>query len=301
MCTSNISSKKFLKLFLEIEFYKIIFWLVFNLTGYEMFSLKKLLKALLPIYDIGTGFTASYLLFFLFIPFCNILIHAMSEKQHLTLIVLCLGVESLLTTFLMAHPAFSYVGWFVILYFMSAYVRLYPEANELQSILKRVHIEIKDIFSNIRFWAIMLACSLLVSWASVVVGALIYNKEGLPVYYYFVSDSYKVLAVVTGVSSFMFFKNLKMGYHSWINRIAASTFGVLLIHANSDSMRQWLWGDTLAQVDAFRDNMFVLHSVFIVIGVFVIATLIDMIRINMFENPLLNWLELKTQRNRGGK
>lgn len=30
--------------------------------------------------------------------------------------------------------------------------------------------------------------------------------------------------------------------------IAASTFGVLLIHANSETMRNWLWKDTLDNV-----------------------------------------------------
>ena len=83
MCKSNITLKKFLKLFLQIEFYKIIFFLIFTLTGYQEFSLKAMIKMLLPIFGIGTGFTSSYLVFFLFIPFMNILIKNMNEKQHI--------------------------------------------------------------------------------------------------------------------------------------------------------------------------------------------------------------------------
>jgi hypothetical protein len=64
MCTSNVSLKKFLKLFLEIEFYEIIFYFVFLFTGYAPFAFKSLLKTILPVYDIGTGFTGSYLIFF---------------------------------------------------------------------------------------------------------------------------------------------------------------------------------------------------------------------------------------------
>ena len=62
--------------------------------------------------------------------------------------------------------------------------------------------------------------------------------------YKYVSDSNTFLAVATGVSLFMTFKDMKMKYHKWINTIAASTFGVLLIHANSDTMRQQIRKDT---------------------------------------------------------
>lgn len=49
--------------------------------------------------------------------------------------------------------------------------------------------------------------------------------------YKYVSDSNTFLAVATGVSLFMAFKDMKMKYNKWINTIAASTFGVLLLHA----------------------------------------------------------------------
>lgn len=57
----------------------------------------------------------------------------------------------------------------------------------------------------------------------------------------FVSDSNTVLALAISICSFMCFKNLKIGYSKLINTIGGSTFGVLLIHANSDVMREWLW------------------------------------------------------------
>ena len=54
--------------------------------------------------------------------------------------------------------------------------------------------------------------------------------------YFLVADSNKPRAVLTAVFAFLFFKNLEIGYSKVINIIAASTFGVLLIHANSDTM-----------------------------------------------------------------
>lgn len=42
------------------------------------------------------------------------------------------------------------------------------------------------------------------------------------------------------VFAFLMFKNIQIPYNKGINTVAASTFGVLLIHANSDAMRKWL-------------------------------------------------------------
>lgn len=51
---------------------------------------------------------------------------------------------------------------------------------------------------------------------------------------FFVFDSNTFLVIVTAIFAFLFFKNIKILYSKVINTIDALTFGVLLIHANSD-------------------------------------------------------------------
>lgn len=104
-------------------------------------------------------------------------------------------------------------------------------------------------------------------------------------YYYFVSDSNKILALVTAVCAFMFFKNLRLRYSPIINEIASSVFGVLLIHANSDTMRQWLWKDVLKNIDVYDDGILVIHAFLSVIAIYAICTLIDICRIQLLEKP----------------
>lgn len=283
MCKSNITVKKFLKLFLEIEFYNIVIYLIFLLTGYTTFSVQELVATVFPIYGIGTGFLGSYLVFYLFIPFLNILINAMDEKTHLRLICLTLFVGSVIQTFMKAPISFTYVGWFMVLYVIAAYVRLYPKA----------------IFDNKKVWAITMIIMLLLSWISVVGGAWMYSKTGTPfIYYHFVDDSHKILAVATAVSAFMFFKNLSIRDNVIINRIAASSFGVLMIHANSDSMRIWLWRDLLDNIGAYYSKYYVLHAIGAVIAIYVVTTLIDMIRIRCFEVPFFKWYDTIIKNNR---
>ena len=109
----------------------------------------------------------------------------------------------------------------------------------------------------------------------------------------FGSDSNKVLAVVTAISLFVFFKNLKLKYNPVINIIAASTFGVLLIHANSYTMIGWLWKDLLNNVGAFHTDLFVVHAVCSVIGIYVICTIIDIGRIYLLEKPVFKLIDKK--------
>lgn len=97
-----------------------------------------------------------------------------------------------------------------------------------------------------------------------------------------VSDSNAFLGLAIAVSLFMYFKSLDIKHSKLINTIAASTFGVLLIHANSDTMRQWLWKDTLDNVGAYSGNVY-FHAVLSVLLVFAICIVIDYIRIHTIE------------------
>lgn len=59
MCTSRITIRKFLKLLLEIEFYKIVIGIVFLIAKKEAFSIDWLL-GLLPVRNIKDGFVPCF-------------------------------------------------------------------------------------------------------------------------------------------------------------------------------------------------------------------------------------------------
>jgi hypothetical protein len=279
MCTSNITLKKFLKLILEIEFYNIIFYLIFLISGYDNFSIKGMLKSILPITSLTTNFTGCYLVFFLFIPFLNILIKNMSRKQHTLLIILCLVAFSILPN-LKIDVNFSYVSWFMVIYFIGSYIRLYPN----------------KWFDSKKFSGVAVIISLMLSWGSVLAVAQLSSiiSDRVTRYTFFIADSNKVLAVATAVSAFLFFKNLNIKYNKVINTIAASAFGVLLIHANSDTMRQWLWKDTLNNVGMFNSKFLFVHAIVSVAAVYIVCTLIDILRIRFLEKPFFKWYDKKS-------
>lgn len=75
--------------------------------------------------------------------------------------------------------------------------------------------------------------------------------------------------------------------------IGASIFGVLLIHANSDTMRQWLWKDTLNNVGHYNDTTFWLHAILSVLIVFTVCIFIDRLRIITVERWFFSWYDEK--------
>lgn len=130
---------------------------------------------------------------------------------------------------------------------------------------------------------------------SVIFGLYIWWKTNKNLMYYFVNDSNKILAIITSICLFLYFKNLKIKSSKFINSIAASTFGVLCIHANSDTMRTYLWKKTLNNVGVFKNNEYniFLHSIMSVLVVFSICVVIDQIRIKFVEKKFFEFYDKK--------
>jgi len=121
----------------------------------------------------------------------------------------------------------------------------------------------------------------------------IVNKPPMP--YFLVADSNKVLALAVGFSSFMFFKNIHIPQSKVINAIAATTFGVLLIHANSDAMRTWLWRDFVDCVGHYNADYMPLYAICSVVAIFSVCSFIDFLRIKFIEKPYMQFVNRKIQ------
>ncbi len=278
MCKSHITLKKFLKLVLEIEFYKTVIYLIFVATGVQSFSLLSFAKALLPVNSVGYDFSSCYLLFYLFIPFLNALINRISERQHILIILLLLFTYTFIGTAPNLTVIMNYVSWFIVMYFVSSYFRMYPH----------------KIWQKTTLWGVATAVSLAASIASMIGIGYFGVRFGKNDFYYswwLVADSNKILALVLSVSAFLFFKNVKIKQNSFINTVATSIFGVLLIHDNCDAMRQWLWKDTLNNAGMYHSQYMVLHAVGSVLAVFIVCIVIDYFRILLLEKPFFRFYD----------
>lgn len=277
MCTSQITLRKFVKLMGQIYLYKWLLFPILLIAGYESLSILRIIKLLMPTWGFNDNFTGCFIGFWLTIPFLNILVKNMTKWQHEWLLVLMLTMYTLLGSVPSFNVTFNYVTWFGIIYFIASYIRLYP----------------KQVFDSKRLWGWMTLVTVIIAIASILVQRFLF---GLGLGYFFVSNSNKLFAVAIAVCSFLWFKNMNINYSKVINAFGAGTFGVLLIHANSNAMRIWLWKDTVDVIGHYatmNTGMLALYSIVVVLLVFFICNLIDQCRIATVEKWFFRWYDRK--------
>ena len=277
MCTSDLTIRRYCKVFLEWVLYNLGIYLIMLIARYETFGLNRVFDLLFGIFRYANGsgnFIGSFFIFYLFIPFMNIFIRNVSKEMYKKFIKLLVFVFSILSTFFFNKDIFGEVFWFIAVYFFGAYMRLDPPVWS----------------DSLKASRRLLIWSLVIAYASVVfmmiTGAV--TGKGSPAF--FVYDANKLGAVLVSVTMFATFKNLNIGYSKVINLIAKTTFGVLLIHASNSAWRQFMWRDLLHVDTSYSLPLIVLicRSILIVAGVFVFCSLIDMIRIYLIEKPVFD-------------
>ncbi len=276
MCQKDFTWRKFLKLYLEVKFYKLAIALIFVLAGRQALTAGYCFNTVFSVAVLmGTTFSATFIALFLLVPFINRLIRALDGRSHAWLIVALLAFYALIGTFFNRHFSGD-IGWFVAVYLIGAYIRLYSTPR-------------MDSLRHTASWA---ALALILSFGSVMLITLCPQLTGRMNVYYFLSDSNRIMAIVSAVALFLMFKNINMGHNRVVNLAATATFGVLLIHTHSD-LRTWLWDDVLAVKAQFTSNLLWLHAIASCVGIYLVCVVIDLLRQRFLEQPLFNWLDTR--------
>lgn len=189
MCKQSFSWLKFFKLVLEVEFYSIGIYLILSLGGVTSFNFIELSKSVLILpRDIGHGFTGSFIALYLLIPYINMCINQMTKKQHSVLLIILLIIFTLIPTFLVTH-VYEYLGWYVTVYLIGSWIRLYPQewmTNQKKVVVILVINYLLVVASILAMFYFGLQKHQIIQWDI----------------YYFVSDSNKVFAVTMSVLLF---------------------------------------------------------------------------------------------------
>lgn len=280
MCRKEFNWHKVVNLLCLMVFYRYVIYAVFLLSGYGTFNIKEFVKTVLFVpLNFGKGFSSSFLGLYVLIPFINKAIQNFEKKDLQRLILILLFLFTFLSSFLL-NTAFEYIGWYVTVYLIGTYLHLYP-------------IEFLEKRKNCLLLSLVF---LFLCYASVVVISFVVSRihKNLPVYW-FVNDSNKILAIATAVSLFCLFKTFRIGHIKIINTLAASTFGILLIHTSGDTMRNWLWNDVMKTAEAYTKELFPLYAVGAVLAVYFSCFVIDFARKQILRGIKILWKRKKLQ------
>ena len=248
--------KKFFRVVFEVFFYSALIYICFLIAGAIPYDFKDLLMNFFPVFFSRYWFATTYVIIYLLFPFTNKLIKSLSMKQNMILIGFLIFFHSIFCFFNQNY--FSNVGWFVTLYMIGAYIRLYKNKW------------LTSKWTNI--WIFAFSC-LTIFLFEAVLNYSVYYKNYIPC----------VLASISLFNLFAFSK-----WHCtnrFTNIIASTTFGIYLIHDNI-FIRNFLWRTLLNCPEMANKSYFVFYAIASVVGVFVVCCAIDLLRQHLVENPV---------------
>jgi len=284
MINGTFKIEKVWKLIAQILFYSTTILLILSAIGYQ-YSYKQILHDMQGgiIWGIQTSFITSYLLVYILSSVINKTLKTITKKEFILLVTVLLFYFSILSTF--SINTWNYFGWAFTCYCFGAFLKMYGNDYKIY----------KQKYPNVLF---AVGCLLLI-WVSMIM----FDYSPIPKlkgkWSFLMSDANKLPVFLMAVFIFVFFKNLKVRHNKIINTVAASCFGVLLIHTNSDTMRQWLWKDFLHNTDRFTSSYLWLHMLLSCIGIYIACTIIDICRIKFLEKPIFNLIGNKKAKESG--
>ena len=124
--------KRVISLVLQVMFYTCLIPVVLILTGVlsiQDLTFWNILLYIFPTNMLHYWFVSAYVLMFLFTPVLNAAVHAMKKQQLQMAIVILLIMESLSKTLIPVRLELDNLGydayWFMVVYLIAAYIRLY--------------------------------------------------------------------------------------------------------------------------------------------------------------------------------
>lgn len=278
--------KKLFALVAQILFYSILIPLIcmlFGIGDVRAWSIYEWITAVLPLQMEHYWFATAYVLMFVLSPVLAAGVKQLSKKQleqviGILLVYFC--VFKSLSPILLATDRYGYdYPWFICLFLIAAYIRLYGnKENGLQ-------IGKVKLFTSAKASAGLYVVSALAIFAVSLVLGMITARIGKFDYYMNMVFSYNhILTLLASLSffyAFMYWEAKENKVVRFVSKIAPYTFGVYLIHENVAIRDLWTgW----FLVEKVKDSLlFVPYMILVIVCLFVVCMAIDYIRACIFK------------------
>ena len=280
---SKFKTKRVLSIIFEMLTFSIVIGSCFLIFDHKEASLSVFRNMLLPFGTNQWWFMTSYLLIYLFSPLLNLGIKAMNKKMHLFFIVLFVVIWSIVPTFLQTDYDFSRFGWFITLYLIASYIKVY-------------NIEIKC-----RPWlGIVLSCCMFLVFFAIKCAITLAADSDNSVANFILGwfnlvDINNFMQLLFVVLLFLSFKKIKMKNIKFINVIASATMAIYLFHDHSD-VRNYLWIRLFKNASWSASPYLIPYSIGVILAVFAVGVIIGLIyrySFNLLYNKFLSYLNKK--------
>lgn len=267
---TNNNYKKIMCVYIKIFLYSLIIPIVFFLIKGTDISIFEMIT---PIFSETWWFATYFFVLLIFIPFLNQLIAVLSQKKYISLLIINTVLFSAIPTIFGYSMQPDVLIWFIFLYLLGAYLKQYPEQ-----------------FQNQKYNLIYFLSSLIFIFVSLFINFP--SNEGFP---YFANGS-KLPMLMLSVSLFLLFANKKCYRSHLFNRIAATTFGIYLIH-DHPLVRNFLWKEFFNNSLINSSSSLIISVFFSILFVFAICSIIDFLMTIGIINPIMKIFKFKKEKN----
>ena len=273
--SKNFDINKIIKYIGQVFFYSVGIFVICSLTGTIDWSENSLIKVMLPITFSQWWFASTYFVLYLLHPYLNKLLRSVEKTVYQRLLLLLVVCWSIIPTFTASSFQSNSLLWFVTLYSIAGYIRLYG----------------LNIKYTTKHYFLFYLISSAITYSSSIIFTVLGRKWDLFEQYttYFYGQE-KLTTLSISLCLFMCFATLKMHYHKWINTMASAVFGVYLIHDNN-IIRKLLWLDWFRNAE-YQDSLLLIpYSVFAVATVYIVCTAVDLLRHYIVEIPCMKVIQ----------
>lgn len=273
---SGFKFRRLVTLAAQIVFYSVLVPVVLVLCGVlsvEGMTLYQWLNYLLPVQTKHYWFGTAYLLMYLCVPVLSAGVMQMGKKQlqvTIFLLLLVFSISKSVLPFQLALDTEGYdVTWFLCLFLIAAYVRLYG---------------VQWLNGRLRGWICYVGSCIGIFLLSIAI-AFLSNRFGK--FDYFINSPYgynHILCLLGALGIFHAFLhwNMPEGIPARIARkIGPYTFGVYLLHEHAELKFRWPWWFGMEQYG--EGSWSPLHWIGIILVIFTVGIIVDYLRSLLFK------------------
>ena len=288
----KFSSKKLIKLIIQVNFYNMIIVFIYHYINGSIFSFitnkKEIILLFFPIIFRKYWFITDYIVLYILSPFINKIIKNMSQVDFKKALLVSLLIFCIIPTifgFVKNNPEafepYNRFIWLVILYSIGTYIRLYS-------------IKIFSKKKNTILIAIVSIFTMVFGIIIIYIFKDFFAKVGTTeVAYFWHPNCIPILFL--SIAIFELFKNIKLNYNKVINKMASTTLAVYILHNNI--LSNFLWTKVFKTLKCLNSKYYLFYIIITTLIIFIVGMIVDLIRQQLEKITVNKFLESKTYKN----
>lgn len=275
MIYSKFTVKKCFRIMLEVWIYSFILGMIYFIMT-KSISMKAFLQVIFPIGTSEYWFMTDYLILMIISPILNTIITQLEQSFYQKSIIMMIIFWSIIPMFGINY-AFDDLLWFICLYFIAGYIRLYHDSYNV------------GMFRYFSIASLSYLVIIISNFLFIFLGYTFHSDILLQRSMFF-SSLNSPFILITGINLLNAFLAMSTRKNKWINLFSSCTLGVYLLHDNM-LIRIYIWKN-IFKCYLFADSfLLIFHCVFSVVIIYLVCCFIDLIRQQTIEKLFLKKID----------